>query len=529
MKTLLLTFATIASLHHGNTQTIQDGLKQLENENFSEALNTFNSLKEQDPQNADIYYYIGEVYYVLEQYPEAESAYKQGLKVNLNSTLPNIGMGKLQIDKAFVAEAEKYFNTALRNAGKDKANVNGLIGDAHLYNQRPNSVKAIEFLTIARDLDPKVAKFWSHLGDAYRLNGEMGKAMSSYEVAVEKDNKNVKAYHSMARIWTGSKREDLAITNLEQAISLDPDFAPAYKDLYELYIRTKQFEKVVPILEKYVSLTGDDVESKVRLVKFLCFQAKDYAKAIEEGEKLLTSSPEQYTLHRWLAWSYAETGKPQEALDHSKKLFEALAEDAGRKVFPSDYEYWAKSAFDLKMLDDAAHVYRKYLDLDSSRAQEIYGKLAKGYFDAKNFPQAIANYSRKNAAQQLNSTDQYYLGLSHYYTNAYAPADSIFTEILTKTPDYAQGWMMRARIANQLDPERKEFLTKPYYEKYVEFAVVDKEKNKKNLIEASNYLGYYFVQQDDIPSALRYYEMTIELDPANEEANQALSVLKGKN
>ena len=46
-------------------------------------------------------------------------------------------------------------------------------------------------------------------------------------------------------------------------------------------------------------------------------------------------------------------------------------------------------------MDEAAHIYRKYLELDSSRTQEIYGMLAKGYFDIKNYEQAITYYKRK--------------------------------------------------------------------------------------------------------------------------------------
>ncbi len=528
MKHITLFVSTILLSTSAMTQPLLEGRKHLENENFFEALRIFNLIAEQEPHNADVYYYIGEVKYAQEQYAEAEQAYLQGLKINANSPLPNIGVGKLFLDRGNQTDAVKYFNTAIRNANKDKAQINGHIGHAYLQSQKPIAEKAIEHLTLARDTDPKVARFWSLLGDAYKLHGDMGKAMTSYEVAVDKDNTDMHAYLSMATIWADSKREELAITNLEQAVTIDPDFAPAYKHLYELYISTRQLDKVIPILEKYTSLTGSDVEARVRLVKFLCFQAKNYTKAIEEGEKLLSTNPEQYTLHRWLAWSYAEVGDAQHSLDHSKKLFDALGEDKTRKVFPSDYEYWARSAFDLDMHDEAAHIYRKYLDLDSTRALEIYGKLAKAYYDAKDYPQAIAYFLRKGTEQQLGGTDQYYLGLSYYYTDAYVQADSLFQEILIKTPEYPQGWMMRARVANQMDPERKEFLSMPFYEKYVEFAVADKVKNKKNLIEACNYLGYYFVQQEDFESAIQYYNMSVELDPANEEATQALVVLNGK-
>ena len=123
------------------------------------------------------------------------------------------------------------------------------------------------------------------------------------------------------------------------------------KELIELYIRANKYNKVLPVLEKYVSLAGSDIDAKVRLTKFLCFQAKDYDRAIEEGKKVIATNPEQYTVHRWLAWSYFESGKFQESFDQSKLLFEAIDKDPVRKSYPSDYEYYAKAAAKINRMD----------------------------------------------------------------------------------------------------------------------------------------------------------------------------------
>ena len=67
-------------------------------------------------------------------------------------------------------------------------------------------------------------------------------------------------------------------------------------------------------------------------------------RAIDEGKKILATNPEQYSVHRWLAWSYFESGKFQEAFDQSKLLFEAIEKEPTRKSYSSDYEYYAKAA-----------------------------------------------------------------------------------------------------------------------------------------------------------------------------------------
>jgi tetratricopeptide (TPR) repeat protein len=153
--------------------------------------------------------------------------------------------------------------------------------------------------------------------------------------------------------------------------------------------------------------------------------------------------------------------------------------------------------------------------------------LAKGYFDVKNYPQAIKYYLQKGAEKPLSVADNYYLGLAYYYNDEDLKADSVFVKVLEVTPDYAPGWMMRARIGNRLDStDTKLYLPMVPYENYIKYASVDKEKNKKNLLEAYKYLAWYWVQNDDNAKAKSYFEEILLLDPTNQEAIDNLKLLK---
>ena len=528
MKKLLLLsiLFSCATVPRAQVPPLQEGIKQLQNENYGAALTTFNAIAKSDPKNGTIYYYIGEVSYQTDAPAEAEKAYKKGLTINPQCAECKVGLGKLMLDQGKVTEADEYFESASR-MDKKNPEIFAMIGEAYLYNKKPNGNKAVTYLTMARDMNPKIARYWAHLGDAYKLTGDNGEAMTNYERAVELDPATTSAYISMARIWAAAKQYDLAIEKLKEAIRLAPDDAAPYKDLIELYIRTGQYDKVTPLLDKYVSLTGDDTDAKVRFIKFLTFQAKDYDRAIQEGEKLLGTNPDQYTIHRWLAWAYGEKGDFEHSYNHSVMLFDELGKKQDRAAFPSDYDYYAKAALKLGKIDEAAHIYRKYLELDPSRSQEINGMLAKAYFDVKNYPQAIKYYLIKGAEKPLSVADNYYLGLAYYYNDEDLKADSVFVKVLDVTPDYAPGWMMRARIGNRLDTaEAKLYLPMVPYENYIKYASVDKEKNKKNLIEANKYLAWYWVQHDDNVKAKAYFEEIILLDPTNQDAIDNLKLLK---
>lgn len=547
MKKILFAFILSSFFFVAKAQTLQEGIKHMENENYAAALNTFNAICKADPKNASVYYWIGEVSYLQDDPKEAEKNYRKGLSINPQCAECYVGVGKIQLDNGSMLEAEKSFASAIR-INKKNAAIFGLIGDSYLYNKKPDAKKAIQYLSEARAMDTKVAKYWAHLGDAYKLDGNHGEAVTAYETAVEKDPSNSEAYISMARIWSAAKQYDLAIPHLEKAIQMSPNDARPIKDLYELYIHTGKYDKVVPLLDKYIALAGTDIDAKVRLVKFLTFQAKDYERAIIEGEKLLLTNPNQYTLHRWLAWSYVGQSKIMEAqktdgkaidtakleqywlqaYKHSEELFNAIGKNDERKAFPEDYEYWALSAFKIGKLDDAAHIYRKYIEFEPSKASEIYGMLAKTYFDSTKYEQAINYYKRKAEGKTLTNAEDYYLGLSQYYLKQNLEADSSFARVLAVTPNFANGWMYRARIANRIDSTQTMFLAYPHFEKYIEYASLDPGKNKRGLIEAYTYMAFYAVQHDEIAKAKEYYELILALEPENDVAKANLEILKGE-
>lgn len=524
----VLAFAGCVSLAQ---PSLQSGLKHLENENYGAAMEQFKAIAKNDPRNGTIYYYIGEVSFLTDDLVEAEKAYNKGLSINPQCAECKVGIGKILLNQGKKDQAKEWFESAAR-LDKKNPEIFALIGESYLFSKNPDAKQASHYLGSARDMNSKIARYWAHLGDAFFSLGDNGEAMTHYETAIEKDPTITSAYVSMARIWSAAKNYEDAERNLLKAIEMAPNDAQPYKDLVEIYIKQKKYELVTPLLEKYVSLIGDDVDAKVRYVKYLTFQARDYHRAIEEGEKLLKTNPEQYTLHRWLAWAYYEHSMYQESYDQSKMLFDDIMKNESRKAYSSDYEYHAKAALKLGLIDEAAHIYRKFLELEPSRSEEIYGVIAKAYYDAKNWEQAIAYYNRKNEVKPIEYPDTYYLGYSYFLNKQDTLADSLFVRVLAVTPENAAIWLNRAKIASThdyADTTHTTFTAKPLFEKYVELAAGDPVKNKSGLVSAYRYLGQYFVQNDSTDVAIGYFEKWLAIDATNEEATGYLKILKGQN
>ena len=83
----------------------------------------------------------------------------------------------------------------------------------------------------------------------------------------------------------------------------------------------------------------------------------------------------------------------------------------------------------------------------------------------------------------------------------------------------------RAHIGFSLDPETKEGVAKPHYEKLIELLNAKQQKEEKDnarLVEAYRYLGYYYLLKDDKNNSNIYWNKILEIDPNNETAKQAL-------
>jgi len=92
--------------------------------------------------------------------------------------------------------------------------------------------------------------------------------------------------------------------------------------------------------------------------------------------------------------------------------------------------------------------------------------------------------------------------------------------------DFEPAYLFRARVYSNLDPDTKEGLAKPFYDKLIEKASADSVKYSKDILEAYNYFGYYYLVNKKYCESLEYWDKILGIDPSNENANSAIKDLK---
>ena len=180
------------------------------------------------------------------------------------------------------------------------------------------------------------------------------------------------------------------------------------------------------------------------------------------------------------------------------------------------------------------------IEIEPLMANEL-NELGKKYFSQKMFSvaspifeMAIANPNSANFIE-----DNVYYGLSVYTENkskdaatidkvALAKADASMDTVIAATPTYQEAYLYKARINSSLE---KNDIMAATYQKYLDVVTAkgpeELAKNKAKVIESYNTLASFY-SVSDAPKAKELLNKTLELDPANTYALDALEILKKK-
>jgi len=513
-------------INRATAQSIAEGLRLVEVEQSSKAVPLFSRMISSNLKDASLYYYRGYTYIQREKLDSALADFNQGISVNPKEPLNYVGRGYVMLNQNKVQEAEAAFDEAMKISRNKNAVVLNAIAEAYLNAESKNIVKAKQLLERSLQLDngKNNPQTYLLLGDAFLMENNGGKAVSNYERATEMNKNSARGYFSIAKVWARGRNYPLSLENFEKAIAVDPKYAPAYRELGELYYRTNQVQKAKDAYAKYLEISDIRSASRDRYAIFL-FLSKDYEKAISEINQALPSNPDNMVLNRLLGYALYETGRYAQGLAAMQKFFKIAKPD---KVLSSDYEYLGKNlvsvncdSLKLKNCDSMGIAnLRKAIQMDSTRS-DVRQAIADTYKKNKRYKEAAQEFTTMIKEKGAPTpTDYMNLGFLQYQSEHFVAADSSFSKVTQLVPTYLPGFLYKARVEANLDPESTRGLAKPTYEKVIQLSEADPSKNGKNLVEAYGYLGYYYLLKNDKAKALENYNKALAIDPNDKRASE---------
>jgi tetratricopeptide (TPR) repeat protein len=445
------------------------------------------------------------------------------------------------------------------------------IAESYVREGKVDTSQALPLVREALKIDSKNRDVNLVAGDIYNLVNDGTKAIYYYNQAEFADPESPTAEMKIGYIYVRGRALQAAIPYFEKAIELNANYAPAYRELGQLYLSAQRYDQSKEYFRKYLDLTAGNIPAKTRYVNALFF-AKDYDGVITNVEDIFKVDKSRTYMNRIAGYSCYEKNPPDynKALSYMETLFKTVPAD---RILWKDYLYMArilvkknlnypKLADDLKGMEQklekdkiapaatAADKAKKQATIaddntkindqkdaiaktnaEIDRAFINYGKvltfkpgdrsllseMASNYNMFRRYDDVAKTMSKLLDPSKDNTEDLLRIGRAYYNSEKYKTADSVFSAIITKSPDYVPAYLWMANTYSKMDPDLKQGLAKPKFEKLIEVAKSDSVKNAPAMMDAFGYLSYYHMMNGNFNRSKDYYQRMVNLDPNNKD------------
>ncbi len=465
--------------------------------------------------------------YQMREMPDSAAYYFN--KAAGSSPLGQVAAGRALLAKGQVTAAEAQFDAAVKATKSKDARVLTMIAQAYAETDSKNTGKAMQYIDAAQAVNKKdepglmVAR-----GDVFLHSDQGGgQAMSSFDRAISANPSFAQAYFRKGQLNVRSRNFNAARESLDKAIELDPSYAPAYRELADMYYYAGQYDLALKNFQKYTELAEKSSATDAQYASFL-YLTKKYPEALVEVNKVIQVDPTNLTMNRLRPYLLYETGDFAGAATAMDAYMKVAPPD---KIIAEDYAYRARILSKTGKGDEALALIKGIIAKDPTKGCDFQNDLATVYANQKNYKGAISVYKYKLNKCNGDLTDQFRLATAFNSDKQYTEADSVYGIINTAKPTYAPAFLYRAQVNTSKDPEAKQGLAKPYYEKYIELSKApdaEAAKFREGLVQAYGYLGVYNFQQGDKSAAKSNFEQVLVLDPSNKGALNNIEVISAK-
>jgi tetratricopeptide (TPR) repeat protein len=543
-------FAVIAfSFNVSYAQNIESGKWYIEQEQYKTAKKIFTSLINNNSSDARACFYLGQIYFLLDQPDSADYYYQSGLRAAPQEPLNYAGAGKIQLNKKNRPEALLYFEKGKKLAARNLYYYLE-VAEACIAGKEKDFKTAALYLEEAKKIGSKNPDYYIALGDLYLLTKSAGDAANEYDNAIYYDRFCTEAYIKLGNIYANGKNYKDAVNAYTTAFSLDSSQFIAYKYLGDLSYIFGKYPEAKKYYELYIPRSEND-PADLEKYAFILFFNKDYQHADEVMNEVIQAYPDIPVLYRLQAYINYETGDYVTGLKNIEDFF---AIQDSQKIIPLDYVYYGRLLIRNNQDSIAAIKLQKAIEMDSTR-YDLYDEIAKSLSKINKHNDAITAYNellKRNPGAKFNLI--YQIGREYYLMaeeeiniqdsirkmEIYKKADSTFT-ILTQMDSTSYiGYIWRGRCLSKLDPEATAGLAKPSYDKALMLLETgDTLKNQKLIIECNRYLAFYYYVLGDkeyktnlsearsnFSISLEHWKKIIELDPTDVQSQTAIENLK---
>jgi tetratricopeptide (TPR) repeat protein len=364
---------------------------------------------EVDPKNFSGYQMLFEVYVALKQKKDADSTLVRAQKLASNDPNFWLNLAELTIqlytdgDLPFPAQRVPAVDQLLMKAAgyaENDGNVYAKIGDDYVLIDQV--ADAIPFYLRTLELNKDNADVRLKLAQSFLKTGQRDQAIHSLEEMVKANPTKFEIYEFLARLYEEAGNKERALANYEQALLIAPNQPELYLGAAQTQLSLKQFDRAVATLEE--ARRRFAIPQITYSLAIALASAKRYSDALPVFEAALqeAQSRQEELLDGSFYFNYGATAEQAGLVDKAATLLKRSIDLDPSKAAQA-YNYLGFMWVDRNMnLDEAGLMIKKALDIDPENGAYL-DSLGWYYYRKGDFARALTELL--HAADLINPPD----------------------------------------------------------------------------------------------------------------------------
>lgn len=483
-------------------------------------------------------YYLGLIALQEKNTSEAAKYFNDGTTANPEYPFNYVGLGQIQLMNGDKKGAEELFKTA-KSKTKKNAALDIAIARAYYEVDPVAYAKEIDKNVLQAQKDsPKQGPAYTDTdiylfeGDRKKDNKDFGGAGNSYEMATTYNPNATEAYVKYANLFT-QVNPQYAINMLNNLLSVNPQSALGQRELANAYYNAQKYKEAAAQYEKYVKNPNHFKQDEDRLA-FLLFVDGDYQQGYDFATGLLAQNPQNFTAQRFQFMNAAQIPSMQDQLvPMAEALVVAHNANPANVFAPIDYNLISEELSNAGKAKEAEVLLQEAIANDPTN-RDYYKQLAMVFVKDNNLPgaaDAFQGYIDNTENPTYNdwiqqATYAFYAGVQNQKDNPdasnkyYDMAQASTEKAQAISSDFTKPKKIQGDIAKQrVSEDQVASAAVPYFTEGLAIFEGKANPSKNDINDAKemyNYMGNYYLDQKDIPTAVIYFNKYLELDPDNE-------------
>ena len=414
-----------------------------------------------DPKNFTGYQTLFEVYLALKQKNEAESVLAKAQK--LDSKDPNFWLSLVDLSVQLygndrgnfpspkVAAVDLLLKTAASFAGNDGSIYAKIADDYVLIDQ---VASAIPFYLRTLELNKDNADVRYKLAQSFLKTGQRDQAIRSLEEMLKVNPLKFEIYEFLARLYEEADNKERALSNYEQALLLAPNQPENYLHTAEVQLELKKYDEAISTLQE--ARRRFPIPQITYSLAIALSTAKRYSDALPIFEAALQEarSAQEELIDGSFYFNYGATAEQAGLVDKAATLLKKSIELDPSKAAQA-YNYLGYMWVDRNLnLDEAGAMIRKALEIEPDNGAFLD---SLGWFYFKKGDLARALTELLHAADLINPPDPVvyeHIGDTYRSLGNASQALSYWQKALTLDPQ-------NQSIASKIDQAKAKMTSNP--------------------------------------------------------------------